>query len=47
MEEQVEMITPSKYAGLEAAITAELMIGVGVMLAVGLNHFVRTVTRGK
>ena len=63
MEEQVEMTdmtseqlaTLSKYAGLEAAITAELMIGflfgVGVMLAVGvadgLNHFVRAVTRGK
>ena len=55
MEEQVEMKTPSKYAGLGAAITAELMIvfwfGVGVMLAVGvvdgLNHFVRAVTRGK
>ena len=47
--------TLSKYAGLEAAITAELTIhswfGVGVMLAVGivdgLNHFVRAVTRGK
>ena len=47
--------TPSKYAGLGAAITAELMIGswfgVGVMLAVGvadgLNHFVRAVTRRK
>ena len=55
----MEMLTPSKsggaYAGLGAAITAELMIGfwfgVGVMLAVGvvvgLNHFVRVVTRGK
>ena len=49
------MITPSKYAGLRAAITAELMIGfwfgVGVMRAVGvadgLNHFIRTITRGK
>ena len=48
-------ITPNKYAGLRAAITAELMIGfwfgVGVMLAVGvadgLNHFVRAVTRGR
>ena len=48
-------ITLTKYAGLGAAITAELMIdfwfGVGVMLAVGvadgLNHFVRAVTRGK
>ena len=47
--------TLSKYAGLGAAITAELMIGfwfgVRVMLAVGvadgLNHFIRTVTRGK
>ena len=55
MEERMEMTTPSKYAGLGAAITAELMIGfwfgVGVMLAVvvaeGLNHFVRVVTRGK
>ena len=50
-----QLATPSKYAGLGAAITAELMIvfwfGVGVMLAVGvadgLNHFVRAVTRGK
>ena len=55
MEEQMEMTTLSKYAGLGAAITAELMIGfwfdVGVMLVVGaessLNHFVSTVTRGK
>ena len=47
--------TLSKYAGLRATITAELMIcfwfGVGVMLAVevadGLNNFVRAVTRGK
>ena len=46
--------TPSKYADLGAAITAELMIGfwfgVGVMLAVGvadgLYHFVRAVMRG-
>ena len=46
---------PSKYAGLGAAITAELIIGfwfgVGVMFAVGvadgLNHSVRAVTRGK
>ena len=45
----------SKYAGLGAAIIAELMIGfwfgVGVMLAAGvadcLNHLVRAVTRGK
>ena len=40
MEEQVEMTTPSKYAGLGAAITAELMIGfwfgVGIMLAAGV-----------
>ena len=50
-----QLTTLSKYAGLGAAITAELMIGfwfgVGVMLAVGvadgLNHFVRVVTRGK
>ena len=53
MEEQMEMTTPSKYAGLGAAITAELMIGfwfgVGVMLAAGvvdgLNHFLRAVTK--
>ena len=46
---------PSKYGGLGAAITAELMtgfwFGVGVMLVVGvadgLNHFIRAVTRGK
>ena len=52
---KMEMKTPSKYAGLGAAITAEIMIsfwfGVGVMLAVGvadgINHFVRAVTRGK
>ena len=51
----MEMRTPSKYAGLGAAITAELMIGfwfgVGVMLEIGVadgfNHFVRAVTRGK
>ena len=51
----MEMTTPSKYAGLRAAITAELMIGfwfgVGVILAFGvadgLNHFVRAVARGK
>ena len=44
--------TPSTYAGLGAAITAELIIGfwfgVGIMLAVGvldgLNHFIRVVT---
>ena len=40
MEEQVEVKTLSKYAGLGAAITAELMIGfwfgAGVMLAVGI-----------
>ena len=55
MDEQMEMTTPSKYAGLGAEITAELIIGfwfgVGVMLAFGvadgLNHFVRAVTRGK
>ena len=55
MEEQMEVTTPSQYAGLRAAITAELMIGfwfgVGVMLAAGvvdgLSHFVRAVTRGK
>ena len=55
MDEQMKMTTPSKYAGLGAAITAELIIGfwfgVGVMLAFGvadgLNHFVRAVTRGK
>ena len=39
VEEQMEMTTPSKYAGLRAAITAELIIsfwfGVGFMLAVG------------
>ena len=43
--------TPSKYAGLRTAITAELMIGVGLMLAVGVadgfSHFVRAVTRRK
>ena len=47
--------SPSKYAGLGAAITAELMmgfwLGVGVTLAVGvadgLNHFIRAATRGK
>ena len=47
--------TPSKYAGLEAAITAELMIGfwfgVGVILAVGvvdgLNHLVVALKKGK
>ena len=47
--------TQSKYAGLGAAITAELMIGfwfgVGVMLAAGvadgLNHFVGALTKGK
>ena len=50
-----QLATPSKYAGLGAAITAEQMIGfwfgVGVMLAVGvvdgLNRFVRAVTREK
>ena len=55
MEEQMEMTTSSNYAGLGAAVTVELMIGlwfgVAVMLAVGvadgLNHFVRAVTRGK
>ena len=59
MEEQIEMSqqlsTPSKYAGLGAAITAELMIsfwfGVGVMLAVGVaegsNHFIGTLMKGK
>ena len=53
MEEQMEMTTPSKYAGLGAPITAELMIGfwfgVGFMLAAeivdGLNHFLRVVTK--
>ena len=43
--------TLSKYAGLGAAITAELMIsfwfGVGVGVVDGLNHFVRAVTREK
>ena len=51
----MEMTTPSKYAGLGAAITAELMIGfwfgVGFMLAVGvvhhLSHFIRAALRGK
>ena len=61
MEEQVEttdlreqQITPSKYAGLGFAMTAELLIGlvgVGVILSVGvvdnLDHFIRAVTRGK
>ena len=50
-----QLATPSKYVGLGAAITAELMIGfwfgVGDMLAVGvgngLSHFVRAVTSGK
>ena len=50
-----QQISPTKYAGLGAAITAVLMIdfwfGVGVMLAVGvadgLNHFVGAVTRRK
>ena len=50
-----QQTTPSKYAGLGAAITAELMIGfwfgVRFMLVVGvadgLNHFIRAVTRGK
>ena len=48
-------LTPNKYAGLGAAITAELMIGfwfdVGIMLAVGVandsNHFVGAVARGQ
>ena len=47
--------SPSKYAGLGAAITAELMIDlwfdVGMVLAVGvvdgLNYFVGAITRGK
>ena len=51
----METTAPSKYTGLGAAITAELMIGfwfgVGVMLAVriadGLNHYVGSITRGK
>ena len=55
VKEQMEMTTPSKYADIGAAITAELMIGfwfgVGVMLAVVvadvLNHFIRAVTIGK
>ena len=50
-----QLVTPSEYAGLGAAITAKLMndfwFGVRVMSAVGvadcLNHFVRAVTRGK
>ena len=49
----MEMKTPSKYAGLRAAITALLLIGfwfgVGVKLAVGvvdgLNHFVGELQR--
>ena len=47
-----QLTTPSKYSGLGAAITAELIIsflfGIGVMLAVGvvdsLNHFVGALT---
>ena len=50
-----QLATQSKYAGLRAAITAELIIGfwfgIGVMLAFGvvdgLNHSIRAVTRGK
>ena len=48
METGEEMTTLSKYAGLGAAVAAELMIGfwfgIGVMLAVGvvddLNNFI-------
>ena len=55
MEEQIEMTTPSKYTGLGAAITAELMIvfwfGVGVISAVGvadsLNLFIGALMKGK
>ena len=51
----MEMTTLSKYTGLGAAISAELMIrfwfGIGVMLGVGvvdsLNDFVGTFTRSK
>ena len=32
MEEQMETTTPSKYTGLGAAITAELMITFGLVL---------------
>ena len=47
--------TLSKYAGLGAAINAQLMIGfwfgIGVIFPVGvadgLNHFVGALTRGK
>ena len=50
-----QQATPSKYAGLRAAMAAELVMGfwfgVGVILAAGvadgLNHFVRTIRRGK
>ena len=59
MAERIEMmnewLTLSKYAGLGAAIVAELMIGfwfgIGVMLAIGiadsLNHFVGVLTSCK
>ena len=59
MEEPTDLTSkkpsaPSRYAGLGAAITAELMIGfwfaVGVILAVGvvdgLNHCVEVLTSG-
>ena len=47
-----EMTTPSKYAGLGAAIAAELKIGfwfaVGFMLAIGVadsvNHYFEALT---
>ena len=48
-----QLAIPSKYAGLGAAITAELMIGFwfGVMLAAGvadsLKHLIGAITRGK
>ena len=46
-----QLATSSKYAGIGAAITAELMIsfwfGVGVGVVDGLNHFIRAVTREK
>ena len=63
MKEQTEMMdvtskkpeNMSKYAGLGAAITAELMIGflfsVGVILAIGvvdgLSHFIGTLMSNK
>ena len=54
-ETSEQLGTPSKYKGLRATITAELMTGfwfsVGVMSAIGiangLNHFIGALTRGK